>query len=202
MVKGQLKARGIDDQRLLDAFCCVERHKFVPEKYRDSAYADYPIPIGEGQTISQPYIVAVMTESLSLTGNEKVLEVGTGSGYQTAILAKLAGMVYTIERISSLAKSAEQLFGELGISNIKLKIGDGTLGWPQEAPFDRIIITAATPVVPLPLIEQLKDSGKLVAPLGESSHQILTLVEKESGSCTYKQLCGCMFVPLIGEYGF
>ncbi|KPK43029.1 MAG: protein-L-isoaspartate O-methyltransferase [Omnitrophica WOR_2 bacterium SM23_29] len=202
MVEEQLIPRGIKDQRVIQAFLKVERHKFIPEKLRGSAYADYPVPIGEGQTISQPYIVALMTECLDLSGTEKVLEIGTGSGYQAAILAELSGEVYSIERFPSLAKRAESLFQDLGYSNIKIKVGDGTLGWPEEAPFSRIIITAAAPDVPLPLAEQLSENGKMVLPRGETYSQVLTLVQKKKGQLKVEPICGCVFVPLIGEYGY
>ncbi len=201
MVDEQIAGRGIKDRRVLAAFYKVPRHKFVPPDKIDSAYGDFPVPIGAGQTISQPYIVALMTELLDLKGSEKVLEIGAGSGYQAAILAGLAREVYTIERVPALAIKTGGIFKELGYNNIKLKTGDGTLGWPEEAPFDRVIITAASPVVPQPLGEQLKENGKLVLPLGESFSQILTLVEKESGELHYKDICGCVFVPLVGKYG-
>jgi len=180
----------------------IERHKFIPEDLRSSSYADFPVPIGEGQTISQPYIVALMTDCLGLSGEEKVLEIGTGSGYQTAILAELAKEVYSIERFAGLAKKAQGEFKELGYANINIKVGDGTLGWPEEAPFDRIIITAASPRIPLPLIEQLKENGKLILPLGESFSQVLTLVEKKKDKLDSVQVCGCVFVPLVGKYGW
>jgi len=202
MVEEQLIPRGIKNQRLLDAFYKVERHKFVPEDLRGSAYADFPVPIGEGQTISQPYIVALMTQCLDLTGEEKVLEIGTGSGYQSAILAELAKEVYTIERFANLAKSAETALKESGYKNITIKVGDGTLGWKDIAPFDRIIITAASPRIPLPLTEQINESGKMVLPLGESLSQVLTVVEKKKGKLESIQVCGCVFVPLIGKYGW
>lgn len=201
MVEEQLVSRGIADKRVLDVFRKVNRHKFIPEDLRESAYADSPVPIGEGQTISQPYMVALMTESLRLTGEERILEIGTGSGYQGAILAELAKEVYTIERFESLAKTAQAVFNELGYSNIKIKVGDGTLGWPEEAPFDRIIITAASPKIPLPLPEQLKENGILVLPLGESFCQMLTIVEKKKGELESTRVCGCVFVPLVGQYG-
>jgi protein-L-isoaspartate(D-aspartate) O-methyltransferase len=201
MVDEQIIPRGIKNQRLLDAFYKVQRHKFIPGESRGSAYADFPVPIGEGQTISQPYIVALMTECLGLTGQEKVLEIGTGSGYQTAILAELAKEVYSIERFAGLSERAKGVLNELGYTNIKIKVGDGTLGWEEAAPFDRIIITAASPQVPLPLIEQLKESGKLLMPLGESFSQVLTVIEKKEGRLEPIQVCGCVFVPLVGKYG-
>lgn len=202
MVEDQLIGRGIKDKRVLDAFYKVERHKFIPEELRGSAYADFPVPIGEGQTISQPYIVALMTECLGLTGQEKILEIGTGSGYQTAILAELAREVYSIERHAGLAEKARALLDELGYTNVKLKVEDGTLGWQEEALFDRIIITAAGPRIPLPLNEQLKENGRLILPLGEGFTQVLTLVEKKKGKLEFNQICGCVFVPLVGKYGY
>jgi len=202
MVEEQLIPRGIKNQKVLDAFYKVQRHKFVPEELRNTAYADFPVPIGEGQTISQPYIVALMTECLGLTGQEKVLEIGTGSGYQAAILAELSKEVYSIERFEKLAQRAEGTLTESGYTNIKLEVGDGTLGWKEAAPFDRIIITAASPRIPLPLAEQLKENGKLILPLGESLSQVLTVVEKKNGKLESIQVCGCVFVPLVGKYGW
>jgi protein-L-isoaspartate(D-aspartate) O-methyltransferase len=202
MVEEQLIPRGITNKKVLDAFYKVERHKFIPEDLRDNAYGDFPIPIGDGQTISQPYIVALMTECLDLKGDQKVLEIGTGSGYQAAILAELAKEVYSVERFEGLAKRAETVLCELGYTNIKIKRGDGTLGWPEFAPFERIIITAASPRVPLPLTEQLAEHGKLVLPLGESFSQVLTLVEKKQGKLYPTEICGCVFVPLVGKYGY
>ncbi|MEW6101834.1 MAG: protein-L-isoaspartate(D-aspartate) O-methyltransferase [Candidatus Omnitrophota bacterium] len=202
MVEEQLIRREIKGERVLQAFRRVERHKFVPEEFRPSSYADFPIPIGEGQTISQPYIVALMTECLALKGDEKVLEIGTGSGYQTAILAELAKEVYSIERFESLAKKAESTLNGLGYKNIKIKVGDGSLGWQEETPFDRIIITAASPRIPLPLSEQLKENGKIVVPLGETFSQVLTVAEKKESKLESIQVCGCVFVPLVGKYGW
>jgi len=202
MVEEQLMPRGIKNQRILDAFYKIERHKFIPEDLRNPAYADYPLPIGEGQTISQPYIVALMTECLDLTGQERVLEIGTGSGYQAAILAELAKEVYSIERFENLAKRAQAILNELGYTNVKVKVGDGTLGWPEVSPFDRIIITAASPRIPLPLTAQLKENGRLILPLGESFSQILTVIENKQGTLESREICGCVFVPLVGKYGY
>jgi len=201
MVEEQIKPRGIKDQRVIDVFAKVERHKFIPEELRDSSYADHPIPIGEGQTISQPFIVALMTECLDLKGSEKVLEIGTGSGYQTAILAELAKEVCTVERIHVLSDDAGQLLSELGYKNIKFKVSDGTLGWKEESPFDRIIITAAAPKIPLPVTEQLKEGGKLILPLADSFGQMLTLVTKKNGQMVAENICPVIFVPLIGKHG-
>ncbi len=202
MVEEQLMPRGIKDPRVLNAFYKIERHKFIPENLRSSAYADFPLPIGEGQTISQPYIVALMTECLNVTQEDKVLEIGTGSGYQAAILAELAKEVYSIERFETLAKRSEILLKELGYTNIKIKVSDGTLGWEEAAPFDKIMITAASPKIPLPLIEQLKENGKLILPLGESFSQVLTLVKKKEGKLESMDVCGCVFVPLVGKHGY
>jgi protein-L-isoaspartate(D-aspartate) O-methyltransferase len=200
MVEEQLLARGIKDKRVLAAFSKVERHKFVSEDARENAYGDFPLGIGKGQTISQPFIVALMTECLGLCGDEKVLEIGTGSGYQTAILAELVREIYSIERIDFLARRSEELLEEMGYHNLKIKVGDGTLGWPEEAPFDRIIVTAATAQIPLPLTGQLKEGGKLILPLGDSFSQMLTLVTKRQGVFASTQVCPCVFVPLIGKF--
>ena len=202
MVKEQLILRGIKDKRVIDAFSKVERHKFTPQEWKESSYADYPVPIGEGQTISQPYMVALMTESLGLTGKERVLEIGTGSGYQAAILRELARKVYTIERFETLAKKAQTALAEAGYHDVKIKVGDGTLGWTEEAPFDRIIITAASPRIPLPLAEQLLDKGKMVLPLGETLSQVLTVVDKKESKLQTRRICGCVFVPLVGKFGW
>ena len=201
MVEEQLIPRGIKNRRVLDAFLKVERHKFVPKELLTSAYADYPLPIGEGQTISQPYIVALMTECLGLSGQEKVLEIGTGSGYQAAILAELSKEVYSIERFAGLAEKAQGTLSGLGYTNIRIKTDDGTLGWKEFALFDRIIITAAAPRIPLPLAEQLTEGGKLVLPLGEMFSQVLTVVEKKNNKLDSTSVCGCVFVPLVGKYG-
>lgn len=200
MAQEQLIARNISDQGVLDAFLKIERHKFIPQDLRDNAYADFPLPLGEGQTISQPYIVALMTQELGLAGKEKVLEIGTGSGYQTAVLAELVREVHTIERFEGLAKKAKELLLELGYQNIKFKTADGTAGWPEEAPFDRIIITAATSVIPAPLAEQLKEGGRMILPLGESFSQVLTLAQKINNKLETRNICGCVFVPLVGKY--
>lgn len=200
MVEEQLIPRGIKDQRVLDAFRKVERHKFIPEELRQSAYADFPVPIGESQTISQPYIVALMTECLGLKGEERVLEIGTGSGYQAAILAELAKEVYTVERFADLNAKAQTALKEMGYNNINFKVDDGTLGWPEFGPYERIIVTAASPKIPLPLTEQLKEGGSLILPLGESYSQVLTIVKKSKGQLESTQVCGCVFVPLVGKY--
>jgi len=202
MVEEQLIPRGIRDPRVLDAMRKVPRHLFVDESLRDRAYGDYALPIGEGQTISQPYMVAAMTEALELKGDEKVLEIGTGSGYQTAILAELARHVYSIERIPSLAMKAEKLLRKLGYTNISIKVANGTLGWEEEKPFDGIIVTAGSPDVPPTLVEQLKEDGRLVIPVGSKFSQILKKVIKTKEGTVTIDLFPCVFVPLIGEYGW
>lgn len=199
MVENQLRARGISDERILKAFYKLPRHNFVSENLIEEAYGDYPLPIGEGQTISQPYMVALMTESLSLKGNERVLEIGTGSGYQTAILAETALEIYTVERVSSLASAAKMRLNALGYTNIYFKVGDGTLGWESQAPFDGIIVTAAATDVPAVLLRQLKERGKMVIPIGGSFNQMLTLIEKmPKNKNKVTDITPCVFVPLIG----
>ncbi|MBI5575713.1 MAG: protein-L-isoaspartate(D-aspartate) O-methyltransferase [Deltaproteobacteria bacterium] len=202
MVAEQIRSRGIHDERLLDALMEIPRHFFVPPHLSERAYDDGPLPIGEGQTISQPYIVAEMTRALSLSGEEKVLEIGTGSGYQTAVLCRLAKEVVTMERIGSLQETAEKVLKELGIGNIRFLAGDGTMGCPGEAPFDRILVTAAAPRVPEPLFEQLADGGIAVIPIGGRWEQDLIRVTKDSGKARKEFLGGCRFVPLIGRFGF
>lgn len=199
MIEKQLIARDIKDQRVLDTMRSVPRHLFVDSCNRHKAYGDYPLPIGCDQTISQPYIVALMSESLQLKGPEKVLEVGTGSGYQTAVLAELAEHVYSVERLESLSAKAEKTLQEMGYNNISFKKGDGTLGWPEKAPFDGILVAAAAKNVPDSLLEQLTAGGRLVIPVGDRLLQELILVIKgEKGVQEYK-LCGCRFVPLIED---
>lgn len=201
MVQGQLIPRGITDKRVLAAFEKVERHLFIPENDRQYAYDDHPVPIGSEQTISQPYMVALMTELLKLTGTERVLEIGTGSGYQTAILAELSREVYTIERLANLSAQARATLGTLGYTNIDFKTGDGTLGWPEKAPFDRIIITAASACFPLTLEAQLAEEGIIEAPLGELYSQTLTVGVKHQGRISQEPITSCIFVPLIGKHG-
>ncbi len=200
MVKVQLMLRDITDERVLEAFNRVPRHLFVSPEQRLQAYEDRPLPIPFGQTISQPYIVALMTESLELQGGEKVLEIGTGSGYQTAILAELAGHVYTIERFEELSQTAAVVLKEVGYKNISFRVGDGTKGWPEEAPFDRILVAAASDHVPKPLLEQLSPGGKIVMPVGDPQAQQLLAVSKDSeGNFAEEKITGCRFLPLIGE---
>jgi len=203
MVADQLRARGITDPRVLTAMGRVPRHRFVEEALAARAYGDYPLPIGEKQTISQPYMVALMTQALELVGGERVLEVGTGSGYQTAILAELATKVYSVERIRSLADRARAILEELGYYNVLIRVGDGTLGWREEAPFDAVLVTAAAPEVPAPLVEQLKAGGRLVIPVGGSTAQVLKcLVKEPDGLVRESELVGCVFVKLVGEQGW
>jgi protein-L-isoaspartate(D-aspartate) O-methyltransferase len=198
-----LVERGIRDQRVLNAFRKIPRHLFLDEALWPQAYEDHPTPIGEKQTISQPYIVAVMTEALHLTGAERVLEIGTGSGYQAAILAEVADRVYSIERIPTLAKRARKVLDELKYNNIVIRIGDGTYGWKDEAPFAGIIVTAAAPDAPNPLLQQLEVGGRLVIPIGDENFQDLMVYTKE-GEDRYREenYGGCRFVKLIGEYGW
>lgn len=228
MVKLQIKKRGVSEERVLKAMREIPRHLFVPEKQRLYAYEDCPLPIGEGQTISQPYMVALMTEALQLEGDEKVLEIGTGSGYQAAVLSKLSKEVYTIEKIKTLALKAEKLFKQLEYNNIKVEVRDGTTGWMDYSPYDAIMVTAGAPQIPEPLIEQLSDNGRIVIPVGGAFSQDLIVGKKVKGSPTHasqplasprgeqgestgrrtggelvkKVICGCMFVPLIGRYGW
>ena len=203
MVEKDICPRGIKDQRVLDALLKVPRHLFVGDAHRMSAYEDHPLSIGEGQTISQPYIVALMTEALKLTGSETVLEIGTGSGYQTTILAELAAHVYSVERIPSLTGRARKVMDSLGYNNVLVKLSDGTLGWDKYAPYDRILVTAGAPSVPEPLIEQLAPGGILVIPVGTNSLQELVCVTKEEdGSIKESRLGSCVFVRLVGKHGW
>lgn len=202
MVSAQLRARGISDERVLAAMARVPRQEFIADEYREQAYEDHPVPIGEGQTLSQPYIVAIMLEALSLTGSEKVLEIGTGSGYQTALLAELAGEVYSLERHASLAHSAEDVLHRLGYGNVHVRVGDGSEGLPDRAPFDAIIVSAAAPRIPPALFEQLREGGRMVVPVGPAHAQELQLVRKQDGQAVVENLEGCRFVPLIGGQGY
>jgi len=202
MVAEQLMRRGIKDPHILKAMGKVPRHLFVDAALRHRAYDDFPLPIGEEQTISQPYIVAIMTEALDLQGHERVLEIGTGSGYQTAILAELARKVYSIERIEHLAEAASKRLQQLGYSNVLIKVGDGSLGWKEEAPFDAILTTAGAPQVPQALLEQLADKGRLVIPVGDVYSQVLKKVVREGEAFHSTDLLKCVFVKLLGEQGW
>jgi protein-L-isoaspartate(D-aspartate) O-methyltransferase len=203
MVETQIIARGITDRRVIDAMLKIPRHLFVQEAMASQAYNDTSLPIGERQTISQPYMVAIMSELLELTGIERVLEIGTGSGYQAAILSQLARRVYTIERIPSLASRARKLFDTLGLTNISMKIDDGTVGWATEAPFDAIIVTAGAPEIPQALVGQLSPEGRLLVPVGDQDSQLLTLVRKSAaGDLTVEKSTPCRFVKLIGSEGW
>ncbi|MCE5333675.1 MAG: protein-L-isoaspartate(D-aspartate) O-methyltransferase [Desulfobacteraceae bacterium] len=202
MVETQVAARGVHDQRVLEAMRKVPRHLFVDEALQDQAYNDHPLPIGEKQTISQPYIVALMTQSLELAGNEKVLEIGTGSGYQTAVLAELADRVYSIERYPALAQRAKGTLQRLGYNNTVVRVGDGSLGWPDDAPFEGIIVTAGTPKIPQPLVDQLAVSGRLVVPVGDRYSQELILVRRVAEGITKTNMGGVRFVDLIGTWGW
>jgi len=202
MVEHQLRRRGIHDERILDAMLRVPRHKFVPPQFWHEAYDDHPLPIAEEQTISQPFIIAVSLQALALTGTESVLEVGTGSGYQTALLALLARQVYSIERHAVLANTAEGVLRDLQLNNVKITVGDGSRGWPEFAPYDGILVSAAAPTLPRSLIDQLADGGRMVIPVGSPEVQQLELLRKAVGSTTSEVIEGCRFVPLIGAEGF
>lgn len=202
MVELQIASRGVRDDRVLSAMRSIPRHLFVPPTYRDAAYNDCPLPIGRGQTISQPYIVAVMTELLQIRPGDRVLEIGGGSGYQAAILGTLARDVISIERIPDVAEMAKENLSGAGITNVTIVIGDGTLGYPAKAPYDAILITAAAPDVPPPLIGQLAEGGRLVAPVGSRDLQELVRCTKKEGTVTREYFGGVVFVPLLGEYGW
>ncbi|MBU4312797.1 MAG: protein-L-isoaspartate(D-aspartate) O-methyltransferase [Candidatus Omnitrophica bacterium] len=199
MVEQQIQKRGVSDKKVLDAMLKVERHVFVPSDVRNLSYIDSPLPIGKGQTISQPYIVALMTELADLKVDDRVLEIGTGSGYQAAILAELSEEVYTIEIIPELAKRAEKLLKELAYDNIKVREGDGYLGWPEYAPFDVIMVTAAPPAIPEKLIEQLAEGGRMVTPVGEAGNQVLRLLIKKQGDVVEENIIPVRFVPMVHE---
>jgi len=202
MVKNQLIARGIKDERVLQVMGKIPRHLFIEDALYGEAYNDHPVPIGERQTISQPYIVALMTEALELKGSENALEIGTGSGYQTAILAGLCSRVYTIERIKSLLGNARKLLSQLGYDNILFKTFDGTLGWKEYAPFDAIMVTAGAPSLPTPLMDQLADDGRMIIPVGDRYSQELIKVIRKGKSLEQESLGGCRFVNLIGVHGW
>lgn len=203
MVREQIEGRGIHEAKTLEALRKVPRHLFVPPSLIEEAYIDSPLPIGDGQTISQPYIVALMTQAARIDSNATVLEIGTGSGYAAAVLSQIASKVYTVERIAALAKEAEKRFKDLGYSHIEVKTGDGTLGWAEKAPFDAIIVTAGAPIVPASLVGQLKIGGRLIIPVGDSFSQSLLRIKKEtSDKFTQEMLEAVRFVPLLGKEGW
>jgi protein-L-isoaspartate(D-aspartate) O-methyltransferase len=197
MVESQLRARGVGDEQVLDAMLRVPRHEFAPERYRDQAYEDHPLPIGEGQTISQPYIVARMLEALGLTPADRVLEVGTGSGYLTALLAELAAQVFSVERHAALADAARELLGRMGYTNVRVIVGDGSQGFAEAAPYDAIIVSAAAPEVPHALIEQLAEGGRMIIPVGPTDSQQLQVIHMENGRPRISLRELGRFVPLI-----
>ena len=202
MINTQLRPRGIRDARVLSAFAKVPRHLFIAAEYQDQAYADRPLPIGYGQTISQPYMVALMTSCLQLQGHERVLEIGTGSGYQAAVLAELALEVYSVERLPDLHRLAAQKLEDLGYRNVTISTGNGTIGWPAHAPFDAIVVAAAAPEIPSPLLEQLADPGRLIVPVGDPNTQYLVTLTKKQGMIREEKLASCVFVPLLGQHGW
>ncbi len=202
MLEHDLKGRDITDPGVLKVMAEIRRQEFIPPSYRFQAYADGPLPIGCGQTISQPYIVALMTQALRVNQHCEVLEIGTGSGYQTAVLCKLAKKVYTVEKFNELSESAQAVLGGLGIKNVEFYIGDGSCGWPGKQTFDRIIITATVPKIPQPIFDQLSDSGLIIAPIGPAGMQQLVVYDKKKDKLTKKVLCDVRFVRLIGKYGF
>jgi len=202
MVEDQIVGRGVADGRVLDAMRTVPRHLFVGPGLEDSAYGDHALPIGEGQTISQPYMVALMTQELCLTGAEKVLEIGTGSGYQTAVLSRLAERVFSIERVAALARRAGETLESLGISNVIVHVGDGTIGLSEFAPYDRILVTAGAPDVPQSLLDQLADPGIMVIPVGGHGFQELKIIRRQGGAVSVRDAGSCVFVPLLGREGW
>ena len=202
MVSRQIEARGVNNSAVLEAMRRVPRHRFVPEQHRGAAYQDRPLPIGEGQTISQPFMVAEMTAALVPSSSDRILEIGTGSGYQTAVLAAIVAEVYTVERIHSLQEQAKKILDELGYDNVRFSVGDGTLGLPEHAPFDGILVTAGAPHVPEPLKMQLAERGRLVIPVGSRHYQDLVRVTRRGDEFFEEKLEGCTFVPLIGREGW
>jgi len=202
MVSTQIESRGVKDKHVLKAMRKVPRHIFVEEALWERAYDDHPLPIGQGQTISQPYMVGSMTEALELKGKGKVLEIGTGSGYQTAILAEIAEQVFTIERIEELLKKARRTLDRLGYANVVFRVGDGTIGWQDQAPFDAILVAAGAPDVPEYLFEQLAEGGRMAVPIGDVHGQTLVVIKKKAGKQVKTTHFGCVFVPLIGKNGW
>jgi protein-L-isoaspartate(D-aspartate) O-methyltransferase len=202
MVESQIRRRGVTNERVLYAMVAVPRHEFVPLFWSIQAYADEPLPIGHGQTISQPYIVAAMVASLALSGSENVLEIGTGCGYQAAVLSLLAREVHSVEILPELARPAAERLQRLGYLNVQVHGGDGTLGWPESSPYDAILIAAAAPAIPEPLVQQLAEGGRLVAPVGDEDKQELQLITKHEGQLSVRQGGPCRFVPLMGRHGW
>lgn len=202
MVERQLAGQGIRDERVLEAVRAIPRHLFVPESEVSRAYEDHPVAIGQGQTISQPYMVARMSELLELRGGEKVLEIGSGSGYQTAVLKALGADVFTVERIPELSRLARQNVERAGYSGVHYRVGDGSRGWPGDAPYDRVIVTAGAPTMPVSLVEQLREGGSMVIPVGGEEEQELLLVRREQGRVTRERICACVFVKLWGDEGW
>jgi len=202
MVETHIIDRGIVDKRVIAAVLKVPRHLFVEEAFQARAYGDHALPIGESQTISQPYMVALMSQALCLSGSERVLEIGTGSGYQTAVLAELSARVLSIERISRLVSKARAILDKLHYRNVKLRVSDGTYGWKEEGPFDAILVAAGSPKIPTPLVEQLKIGGRMVIPVGEKGSQVLQKIVKEENKMVVTEIVSCLFVPLLGAYGW
>ena len=202
MVEIQIRKRGVADERVLRAMASVPRNEFVPAFWIDQAYADEPLPIGHGQTISQPYIVAAMVASLSLTGSEKVLEIGAGCGYQAAVVSLLVKDVHTVEILPELAQSAAERLTRLGYANVHVHCGDGTLGWKESSPYDAILIAAAAPAVSEPVLQQLAEGGRLIAPVGEKDEQELQLITRRDGELRFQERGPCRFVPLVGKHGW
>ena len=202
MVESQIRKRGVTDERVLQAMASVPRHEFVPPFWINQAYADEPLPIGHGQTISQPYIVAAMAAALALTGSENVLEIGTGCGYQAAVISLLAREVHTVEILPDLAQSAAERLQRLGYTSVQVHAGDGTLGWPTFGPYDAVLVAAAAPSVPEPLLQQLAEGGRLIAPVGEEDKQVLQVITKHESKLLVKQGGPCRFVPLMGQHGW
>lgn len=198
----EIAGQGIRDERVLEAVRRIPRHLFVPEEFADRAYENHPVAIGQGQTISQPYMVACMTQALELKGGEKVLEVGSGSGYQTAVLKALHAEVYTIERLPELSDRARQNVERAGYPGVHYRVGDGSRGWPEEAPFDRVLVTAGAPTMPVSLVEQLREGGSMVIPVGGEEEQDLLLVRRDKGRVTRERICSCIFVKLLGDEGW
>ena len=198
----EIAGQGIRDERVLEAFRRIPRHLFVPDEALDVAYENHPVAIGQGQTISQPYMVACMTQALDLKGGEKVLEVGSGSGYQTAVLKAMNADVYTIERLPELSDRARENVERSGFTGVHYRVGDGSRGWPDEAPFDRVIVTAGAPTMPVSLVEQLREGGSMVIPVGGEDEQELLLVRRDQGRVTRDRICSCIFVKLLGDEGW